>query len=219
MPSYHTLPKVIFFDAVGTLFGVNGSVGEIYGQIAQKYGVDADADALNHAFFQSFRKAPPLAFPGTDLTSIPNKEFHWWRAIALQTFETVGVLEQFRDFDPFFDDLYAHFATAEPWRVYPETPGTLNYWRSQGVELAIVSNFDSRIHRVLDALGFAPLFSSVTISTEAGSAKPDFKIFEVALNKHDCPPAAAWHVGDSFKEDYEGAKAAGMRAVWLKRRD
>lgn len=219
MPSYQTPPNVIFFDAVGTLFGVNGSVGEIYGHIAQRFGVDADADALNHAFFQSFRKAPPMAFPGTDITSIPNKEFHWWRAIALQTFDEVGVLDQFSDFDQFFDDLYAHFATAEPWRVYPETPDILDYWRSNGVDLGIVSNFDSRLHRVLDVLGFTPLFSSVTLSTEVGAAKPDFKIFEVALKKHNCLPHAAWHVGDSFKEDYEGAKAAGMRAIWLKRRD
>ena len=218
MPSYQNPPKVIFFDAVGTLFGVNGSVGDIYGQLAQKFGVETDASSLNHAFFQSFRKAPPMAFPGAEITSIPNREFNWWRAIALQTFEHVGTLEQFNDFDQFFDDLYAHFATAAPWHIYPETVSTLHYWHNQGIELGIVSNFDSRLYRVLDALNLANLFTSVTISTEVGAAKPDFKIFEMALKKHNCLPQAAWHVGDSFKEDYEGAKSAGLRAIWLKRR-
>lgn len=219
MPSYQNPPKVIFFDAVGTLFGVNGSVGDIYGQIAQKFGVETDASSLNHAFFQSFRKAPPMAFPGAEITSIPNREFNWWRAIALQTFEQVGTLEQFNDFDQFFDDLYAHFATAAPWHIYAETVRTLHYWRNQGIELGVVSNFDSRLYRVLNALDLAPLFTSVTISTEVGAAKPDFKIFEMALKKHHCLPQSAWHVGDSFKEDYEGAKSAGLRAIWLKRRD
>ena len=218
MPSYQNPPKVIFFDAVGTLFGVNGSVGDIYGQLAQKFGVETDASSLNHAFFQSFRKAPPMAFPGAEITSIPNREFNWWRAIALQTFEHVGTLEQFNDFDQFFDDLYAHFATAAPWHIYTETVSTLHYWHNQGIELGIVSNFDSRLYRVLDALNLANLFTSVTISTEVGAAKPDFKIFEMALKKHNCLPQAAWHVGDSFKEDYEGAKSAGLRAIWLKRR-
>ena len=219
MPSYQNPPKVIFFDAVGTLFGVNGSVGDIYGQIAQKFGVESDASSLNHAFFQSFRKAPPMAFPGAEITSIPNREFNWWRAIALQTFEQVGTLERFNDFDHFFDALYAHFATAAPWHIYTETLSTLHYWRNQGIELGVVSNFDSRIYRVLDALNLANLFTSVTISTEVGAAKPDFKIFEMALKKHNCAPQSSWHIGDSFKEDYEGAKSAGLRAIWLKRRD
>ncbi|PSB67498.1 hydrolase, partial [filamentous cyanobacterium CCP1] len=35
--------------------------------------------------------------------------------------------------------------------------------------------------------------------------------------KHQCPAHAAWHIGDSFREDYQGAKAAGLRAIWLKR--
>lgn len=33
-------PKVIFLDAVGTLFGVKGSVGTVYSQIAQDFGVE-----------------------------------------------------------------------------------------------------------------------------------------------------------------------------------
>jgi putative hydrolase of the HAD superfamily len=219
MSFYQNPPKVIFFDAVGTLFGVEGSVGEHYDIVAQKHGVKSDPTLLNQAFFQAFRKAPPMAFPGSEITSIPSQEFQWWRAIALQVFDQVGTLDQFSDFDHFFDDLYAYFATEAPWHIYAETIPTLKYWQQKEVSLAIISNFDSRIHRVLEALGLSDFFSSVTISTEAGAAKPDFKIFEQALSKHDCPPHAAWHIGDSYKEDYEGAKSSGLRAVWLKRRD
>lgn len=219
MSSLRPRPKVIFLDAVGTLFGVRGSVGEIYGNLARQFGVNVEDEFLNHAFFQSFRRSPPMAFPGADITTIPNREFEWWRAIAIETFDQAGGLEQFTDFDSFFDALYAHFATADPWFVYPDISEALTYWRDDGIELGILSNFDSRIHRVVEALGLADFFSSITISTEVGAAKPDFKIFEIALKKHHCSPQAAWHVGDSFKEDYEGAKAAGLRAIWLKRRD
>lgn len=85
------------------------------------------------------------------------------------------------------------------------------------IELGVLSNFDSRLHTVLPALGLAEFFSSVTISTEVGAAKPDARIFQAALQKHECSPAQAWHIGDRQKEDYEGAKAAGLRAVLLKR--
>ena len=43
-------PKVIFLDAVGTLFGIKGSVGEVYGQIAQKFGVEVSLEELDRAF-------------------------------------------------------------------------------------------------------------------------------------------------------------------------
>ena len=38
------LPKVIFFDAVGTLFGVKGSVGTVYKAIAKKHNVEMEVN-------------------------------------------------------------------------------------------------------------------------------------------------------------------------------
>ncbi|MGG6295823.1 HAD-IA family hydrolase [Leptolyngbya sp. AN02str] len=210
-------PRVIFFDAVGTLFGVRGSVGQIYGDLARQFGVEVDATALDHAFFTSFKAASPLAFPGVNADEVPEREYAWWWAIAAETFQHVGVLNQFGDFATFFSALYDHFASVEPWYVYPDTEKTLNHWREQGVELGIVSNFDSRIYALLPLLGLDHYFDTITISSEVGAAKPDTRVFESALQKHDCTAEVAWHVGDSFREDYEGAKAAGIRAIWLKR--
>ena len=47
-------PKVILLDAVGTLFGVRGSVGQVYSAIARKFGVKVPPSLLNDAFFQAF---------------------------------------------------------------------------------------------------------------------------------------------------------------------
>jgi putative hydrolase of the HAD superfamily len=210
-------PKVIFFDAVGTLFGVKGSVGEVYGNMAQRFGVEVSDDALNQSFFQSFKAAPPPIFPGVEPQKISNYEFEWWHVITLRTFQEVGVLNQFSDFSAFFTELYQHFATADPWFIYPDVLPTLKRWHQLGIELGVLSNFDSRLYSVLQALDLAQFFTSVTISTEVGAAKPDPQIFAVGLNKHNCPAQLAWHIGDSLKEDYQGAKAAGLRAVWLKR--
>ncbi len=242
-------PKVIFLDAVGTLFGVKGSVGQVYGEIAQQFGVEVSADALNQAFLQSFPAAPPAVFPGVEPQEIPQCEFEWWQSVALRTFQQVGVLHQFPDFSVFFSKLYTHFATAEPWFVYPDVRPALERWQELGIELGVISNFDSRLYSVLQALDLAQFFTSVTISTEVGAAKPDPQIFAAGLlsvpdrdssriaattieaiahsvtrgafdsteNRYSCLAEAAWHVGDSFKEDYQGAKAAGLRAIWLKR--
>lgn len=211
-------PKVIFLDAVGTLFGVRESVGDVYKDITRQFGVDADAARLNQAFFHSFKAATPMAFPNVKAIDIPAKEYAWWEAIAVDTFTRAELFDQFTDFSAFFAVLYDHFATADPWFVYPETRDTLTHWRDRGIELGVLSNFDSRLYPVLNALGLTEFFSSITISTEVGAAKPDRRMFEAALNKHNCPASAAWHIGDSFKEDYQGAKAAGLKAFWLKRR-
>ena len=210
-------PQVIFLDAVGTLFGVKGSVGEAYSTIAHRFGVRAEPTLLNQAFFQSFKAATPMAFPGVAAADIPRWEYDWWESIAYQTFQKIGVVDQFSDFSGFFAALYEYFATDDPWFIYPEVQQVLEYWRDQGIDLGVLSNFDTRIHSVLQALNLAEFFTSVTISTEVGAAKPEKKVFQAALNKHNCLASLAWHIGDSFREDYQGAKAAGLRAIWLKR--
>jgi putative hydrolase of the HAD superfamily len=210
-------PKVIFLDAVGTLFGVKGSVGEAYSAIAQKFAVKVAPDLLDAAFIESFKASHPLAFPGVALAKIPELEYQWWKAIAKTTFASAGVLDRFSDFGAFFRQLYVYFATAAPWYVYPDVVPALQHWQQQGIELGIISNFDSRIYKVLESLRLQTFFSSITISTEIGAAKPDKAIFIAALKKHNCSPQEAWHIGDSLKEDYRGARAAGLQAFSLER--
>jgi putative hydrolase of the HAD superfamily len=212
-------PKVIFLDAVGTLFGVQGSVGEVYSKIAHQFGVDVSATALDRAFYESFKSVEAPAFPGADPTEIAVKEFSWWLTIATQTFKQAGVLHQFANFAEFFSALYEHFSTAEPWFIYPDVLPALKHWQSIGVELGVVSNFDSRLYAVLEALDLAQFFQSITISTEVGAAKPHPKIFQVALQRHQCAAETAWHIGDSLNEDYKGARAAGLRGILLQRVD
>lgn len=210
-------PRVIFLDAAGTLFGVKGSVGEAYGTIAHWFGVKADPAVLDQAFFRSFKAATMMAFPAVDRAEVPQREYEWWQTIAYQTFQQAGLIDQFSDFSNFFAALYEYFATADPWFVYADVHQALGYWQAQGIELGVLSNFDSRIHAVLNALDLEKFLTSVTISTEIGAAKPNASVFQAALQKHGCVAQQAWHIGDSFREDYEGAKAAGLRAIWLKR--
>ncbi len=212
-----SLPKVIYLDAFGTLFGVKSSIGELYSDLAHSSGVSTDPKAVNRAFYQSFAASERLAFPNVAATAIPELEFQWWKAIVANTFERVGALEKFEDFDGFYAELYSYFETAAPWQVYDDTLDSLQRWQAMNIQLGVISNFDSRLHRVLRVLGLAKFFQSVTISTEVGAAKPSAKIFQTALDKHDCSAQQAWHVGDSEVEDYAGAQSVGIRAILIAR--
>jgi putative hydrolase of the HAD superfamily len=211
------LPQVIFLDAVGTLFGVRGSVGGIYREVAARYGVYCEAEVLNRHFYTAFKHAHPCIFPDVSIADIPEYEYQWWREINRQTFTAAGVWEQFDDFDTFFRELYGYFATAAAWEIYPDTITALIRWRETGVQLGVLSNFDSRLYTVLEVLGLDRYFSTVTISTEVGAAKPQAPIFTAALSKYSCSPDSAWHIGDSWDEDYLGASNAGLKAIWLER--
>ncbi|MFN9536020.1 MAG: HAD-IA family hydrolase [Pseudanabaena sp.] len=212
-------PQVIYVDAVGTLFGVRGSVGEQYAKIATDFNVRLDPRLINRAFYEVFQTAPRIAFPNLPQSDIPKAEYEWWRSLAEETFSQTFDLAKFLDFEGFFKSLYAYFATSEPWFIYEDTRLALDAWQQQGITLGVLSNFDSRIYAVMENLGLKDYFSSVTISTETGVAKPDPLIFEVALAKHQIEksPDLAWHIGDSFGEDYMGASAAGISAFWLNR--
>jgi putative hydrolase of the HAD superfamily len=55
------------------------------------------------------------------------------------------------------------------------------------------------------------------ISEEVGIRKPDPRIFEVAADRARMPVRGAWMIGDSPASDIAGAKALGIRSVWLHR--
>ena len=95
--------------------------------------------------------------------------------------------------------------------------GDLGAVKGPGLELGIISNFDSRLFPVMRGLDIAHMFDTVTISSLAHAAKPAPKNFRSALEKHAVEPEEALHVGDSIREDVEGAGKAGLHAVLLDR--
>ncbi|MGK7913864.1 MAG: HAD-IA family hydrolase [Synechococcus sp.] len=208
-------PDVIFFDAVGTLFRVRGSVGQVYSQIAADYGVQTQPETVDRHFYSVFKSAPPAAFPDAG-DRLPQLEQDWWHSVMRQTFERVGVLDKFRDFPRYFRDVFDSFETDAVWELYPETLPVLEALEQQ-TKLAMISNFDSRLYKVLRALGLDGVFSSVTISTAVGAAKPSSTVFDAALSQEGVRPANALHVGDHQRQDYQGAKRAGLNALWLRR--
>src|SRR5438552_632864 len=69
--------------------------------------------------------------------------------------------------------------------------------------------------RVCDDAGIRPLFSVLVDSAHVGCAKPEPRIFLHALDALGLGPADATFVGDSPSRDMAGARAVGMRHIWL----
>jgi putative hydrolase of the HAD superfamily len=100
--------------------------------------------------------------------------------------------------------------------VGPDVVQTLEELRRQGLRLGIVSNaaYLPRLMKAqLDALGLAQYFNAVTFSSEVGVRKPHPAIYQDALAKVGVEPARTLFVGDRVREDVQGPKSLGMRAV------
>ncbi len=209
--------QAIFFDAVGTLFDVKGSVGHVYLSYATKYGVPDTpqmVDSLNKAFKETMKTMPAPIFSVERPEKLKQCERLWWFDVVHAVFYRVGMFERF---DDFFDEVFDAFGEATHWELFPETRNVLTKLKARGFELGILSNFDSRFFQVARALEIQQFFDSVTISSLAGAAKPATKIFTYALDQHMLDSTEVLHVGDHPIEDLKGAQEAGLHGVLIDR--
>jgi len=204
--------RAVFFDAGGTLFKPNPSVGEIYARTAQKYGMKVAAGETEKIFRDEFSRRDKLAASQAHATEKNEKE--WWKNLVRDVFEGLTPL---KNFDSFFEDLYDLFARAEAWKLYPEVPKVLKRLKEKKLILGIISNWDSRLLSICEGMQMEKYFDFILASALVGSAKPDRGIFLEALKRASVKPEEAVHIGDSVENDYEGAKHAGIKAFVINR--
>ena len=81
----------------------------------------------------------------------------------------------------------------------------------------VTNNVASEQRQKLAACGFDPLLDAVIISEEAGVAKPDPRIFTLALDALRRAAGETVMIGDAWETDIVGARAAGIRPLWFNR--
>jgi putative hydrolase of the HAD superfamily len=205
--------RAVLFDAAGTLIRLREPVGVTYSSVAREYGVVARAEELEHAFRVAFRRQPPMVFPGESPERITTLERLWWKDLVHATFDAVGSTTRFSNFDECFDELFSYFGRAQAWHLTPGALRVLEQLRTRGLCSGVVSNFDHRLCPILSGLGVRKLLDVVVRPADAGVAKPNPGIFELALRKLGVPASEALYVGDHFDEDIAGARSVGVQAV------
>lgn len=193
--------KAVFFDVGGTLVRPWPSVGAVYATVAARHGIAGEAAV----FEESFRRAWRDLRPGGALTS-SSKD--WWRQVVTRAVPGATAA--------CFEELYAVFARADAWQVFPDVADTLAEARRRGWHVGVISNWDDRLRPLLGALGLTD-WDSLTISCETGAEKPAAQVFARALAAAGVTADQALHVGDSYAEDVVGATGVGMRAVLVDR--
>jgi HAD superfamily hydrolase (TIGR01662 family) len=97
--------------------------------------------------------------------------------------------------------------------VLPGVPEALEELRSLGRTLAVVSNSDGTVERVLEQQGLRHYLDAVFDSHIVGYEKPDPELFLYALEETESHAETTLHVGDLYSADIEGGRAAGVHVA------
>lgn len=104
--------------------------------------------------------------------------------------------------------------------LYPEAPHVLRALKEDGYILGLVSNRDGDLVPLAAQYGIAGYFNFTLSGGQAGSFKPDARIFRQALQMAgDVPASRALYIGDNYYADVLGATAVGMEALLIDPRD
>jgi len=209
-PSRKTHLEAITFDATGTLFH-SPRLGDIYSEVLGRHGIQVEAEAARRLVREVWQELGCLATPEQDrFAAHAGGARGWWLRFVERFAERLEVPPPSRFAAA---ELFARFARADSWELFPEVPDVLVDLRGRGLKLAVISNWDERLPGVLDGLGIGELFSAIVYSAAIGVEKPDRRIFDHTLQLLRTSPERALHVGDREVEDCEGALAAGLSAA------
>lgn len=194
--------QAVTIDAAGTLVHPRESIAATYAELAKDFGAAASSAAIAAAL------RPAMARHRGLRAVDPAWRAYWAAVIA----DTTGV-----DVPGLTDALLDHFAGAKAWRVADGALACVQSLRQVGLRVAVLSNWDLRLHGTLAALGIAEAFDAVMSSAELGCEKPDPQAFERAASRLRAPVAELVHVGDDDEDDIIGATGAGAMALHIVR--
>jgi putative hydrolase of the HAD superfamily len=206
--------RAVIFDAVGTLLHLREPVGETYAREAAAHGAPIPASRLQEAFGRVFDSVEtPVGRPGESPEAVAARERQAWREIVRRTFRAADQALPPRDEGALFEALWRHYGRPEAWALAPGAEAALDALAAEGRRLAILSNFDQRLHPLLEAFGLAGRLAAVVLPADAGAAKPDRRIFDVCLQRLGVAAREAVYVGDHAIHDVKASRAAGLHAI------
>ena len=193
--------RAVFLDAGGVIVLPNR---DLLAGALSRAGIEIDPDAVPRAHYLAVRALDGAGAtgPGTR-TGYPGALFPELGIVPGRAAEANAVWERLADRTRSQEVLWS-----EPT---PRAATTIAALRRVGIAVLIVTNSDGHGAENLAACGFAGV--PVIDSTVVGFAKPDRRIFEIALTRAGVTADEVVHVGDALINDVAGARRAGLAPI------
>ncbi len=208
----------VTFDFGQTLCDLDSEM--LAGRLAER-GVAVSAERLEAGVTEGWRAYDAAIAAGLG--------GHPWKTFMTRLLEGAGVagpattLGDARERPPTIDALCDWLWTEQPRRNLWRRPiaGMIELCRElrgAGLPVGVVSNSEGRLAELVEELGWAADFAVIADSGRLGVEKPEPPIFRCTAERLGVTVERIVHVGDSWGADVEGARRAGMRAVWFRGR-
>ncbi len=215
LPSHY---DAVLFDMGYTLIHFEplqeAIVQEALREIGVERSVDQIMDAVHVVWGSYYQDAATASFPAT-----PEHDRDVQAALSRGLLTELGLEvdeEALRVYSTAIESLFSRPGVMRP---YPEVRGVLETLEVRGYRLGIVSNWSWDLRERVRQVDLDRFFEVIWASAYAGCNKPHPDIFHQALARMDPPlsPERVLYVGDSYRHDVVGARAAGIDPVLLDR--
>lgn len=203
--------RAVLFDAVGTLIYPRPSVAVAYTAAGRHCGSRRGADEVAARFRAALAAGEHARRTHEAWQTSEAAERQLWRAIVDHVFDDVA------DREPLFAALWEHFARPQHWALYDDVAGAWQALAGAGLQVALASNFDSRLHAVCEGLPPLDRCARRYVSSEVGFRKPGPAFFRAVERSLELEPRQILLVGDDWENDVLGGSRAGWRVAWLDR--
>lgn len=200
----------VFLDIGGTVVEPDPSFYDVVARVCRQHGLPItpeDVERVEPAVLAQVR-ASNMGFPLTDAESR-----RFWYHVYTVFCQQLGAPAH----EALADRLYRTFLDVRTWRVCPDATEAILALRERGYRLVAVSNWEEWLDDLLEHLGVLVHLDFALSSSKAQVAKPDPRIFRLALEEAKVAPDRVVHVGDNPVDDAVGARSAGITPVLLDR--
>ncbi|MEX0626776.1 MAG: HAD-IA family hydrolase [Chloroflexota bacterium] len=207
--------RLICLDAGFTLLAPRNTLGDALRGLLAEHGRHITDEQVQQAwkvadrwFWDSYHRS------GNDTWGDDAKIDAAWRQYHSLMLRELGVEDPDHQL---IDTILAAQYAPESWELYPDVLPAVRELRELGMGLGIVSDWGSNLLPIVDGLGLGKELDFVIASGAVGLSKPDPSLFRLAAARAGVTPREALMVGDSYRADIEGAEAAGMDGILIRR--
>lgn len=192
--------EILSFDCYGTLIDWENGIIPVLKNLVANHQLNINEQQL----LEMFAKFEAEAEAG---------EYIKYREVLKQVVQKIG---EEVNFQPTDSELNSLANSIKNWQPFPDTITALQTLK-QKYRLAIISNIDDDLFADT-AKHLEVEFDFVITAQQIQSYKPSQNNFEAAIKKMAIAPEKLLHIAQSIYHDIVPAKAMGLSAIWVNRR-